>query len=126
MRDDSCKYAGSGVTEVISFADVPANSPSQLQLAVAQQPVSVAIEADQGVFQFYTGGIIKQSSCGTNLDHGVLLIGYGTDNGQDYWLLKNSWGTSWGEQGFFRFERNMNTQDAGTCGLQTEPSYPVV
>jgi len=96
-----------------------------LLAAVAQQPVSVAIEADKMVFQMYTGGIISKASCGTNLDHGVLVVGYGSESGQDYWILKNSWGPSWGEKGFFRIARDMTKNDAGICGLQEEPSYPV-
>jgi len=100
------------------------NNEQALLTAVNQQPVSVAIEADQGVFQGYNGGVIK-AGCGTNLDHGVLLIGYGTDNGTPYWLLKNSWGTSWGEQGFFRILRQDPT-GPGMCGLQQAASYPIV
>jgi C1A family cysteine protease len=89
-------------------------------------PVSVAIEADTYVFQSYKSGVIKGITCGTNLDHGVLLIGYGTDsqNG-DYWLLRNSWGGKWGEKGYFRVQRTA-TSGAGVCGLQKEPSFPKI
>jgi len=86
-------------------------------------PVSVAIEADKLVFQMYTSGIIDSTSCGTNLDHGVLVVGYGTESGKDYWILKNSWGSSWGESGFFRIARS-STDGSGICGLMEEPSYP--
>jgi len=74
----------------------------------------------------YNGGIINSAKCGTNLDHGVLVVGFGTDAsaGGDYWLLKNSWGPSWGESGFFRLART-NKDGPGICGLQMEPSYPV-
>jgi KDEL-tailed cysteine endopeptidase len=121
----SCSYsAAKGQVGTKSYVDVKTNTPSQLQAAVAQQPVSVAIEADKLVFQSYTGGVITGTSCGTNLDHGVLVIGYGTDPKYgDYWLLKNSWGTSWGESGYFRLGRS-STAGAGVCGLQEEPSYP--
>jgi len=97
-------------------------------LAVAQQPVSVAIEADRLVFQTYTSGIISSTTCGTNLDHGVLVVGYGTDatTKQDYWILKNSWGPTWGESGFFRILRTTET-GPGICGLQSgPPSYPIL
>ena len=97
--------------------------PDQLMAAVAISPVSVAIEADTYVFQSYASGIIKSADCGTDLDHGVLLIGYGNDGVNDYWILKNSWGTGWGEKGFFRIIRK-STNDAGICGLQHEPNYP--
>lgn len=93
--------------------------------AVAQQPIAVSIEADRTVFQSYSSGIISSTKCGTRLDHAVLLIGYGTDNGADYWLLKNSWGTSWGESGYFRIARS-STTGAGICGVQMEPVYPTM
>jgi len=94
--------------------------------AVANQPLSVAIQANRPVFNSYSGGIISSTSCGTNLDHGVLLIGYGTDNGTDYWLLKNSWGVTWGERGYFRLLRTSVEGDPGICGLQMEVTYPII
>merc|ERR1712039_180709 len=87
-------------------------------------PVSIAVEADKSAFQLYRGGILS-STCGSNLDHGVLLVGYGTDNGQDYWKVKNSWGTSFGENGYIRLKRGKGGK--GECGLLSgPPSFPVV
>jgi len=97
-KKNTCAYVASkGQFKVTSFVDVPANQPDQLLAAVNVGPVSVAIEADKLAFQLYKNGIISASSCGTTLDHGVLLVGYGSDAGKDFWKLKNSWGTGWGE-----------------------------
>ncbi|CAI5746198.1 unnamed protein product [Peronospora destructor] len=93
-----------------------------LKVAVAQQPVSVAIEADQKAFQFYKTGVFNLT-CGTSLDHGVLAVGYGTENGQKFWKVKNSWGPSWGEKGYIRLARGGNGP-AGKCGIASVPSYP--
>ena len=99
-----CAYDKSkGVVAASTYADVSHGSASQLKAALAKGPVSVAIEADQSVFQQYTGGVITGTDCGSSLDHGVLAVGYGTDeNGVDYFTIKNSWGASWGDQGFVK------------------------
>merc|ERR1712070_595454 len=77
-----------------------------LKEAVSAQPVSVAVEADKQVFQFYKSGVIKSSAgCGTKLDHGVLAVGYGTEEGTMYWKIKNSWGPTWGDEGYLKIER---------------------
>jgi C1A family cysteine protease len=122
--DGTCtesKCAGGSQYLITAYKDVPQGDETQTGLlgAVDQQPVSIAIEADQQVFQFYSGGVLTDPSCGTQLDHGVLVVGWGTDSGQDYWIVKNSWGDSWGEQGYIRLGRGINE-----CGLATEPSYP--
>jgi len=91
--------------------------------AVAQQPVSIAIEADKQVFQLYKSGVLK-TLCGTQLDHGVLVVGYGTENGSDYWKVKNSWGSGWGDEGYIKLLRGK--KGAGECGILEEPSYPQV
>jgi len=95
-----------------------------LKNAVAKQPVSVSIEADKSPIQHYKGGIIDSADCGTHNDHAVLVIGYGSDKGEDYWLLKNSWGSGWGEKGYFRILRQMNKTGKGICGILEGPSYP--
>jgi len=94
--------------------------------AVALGPVSVAIEADTSVFQSYSTGIISSDACGTQLDHGVLVVGYGTEAGKDFYILKNSWGPDWGEKGFFRIARDAKKAGPGICGLQMQPSYPTM
>merc|ERR1711988_7309 len=105
------------------MGDVPADDEKALMEAVAKQPVSVAIEADQMSFQLYHKGILTKT-CGHKLDHGVLLVGYGTENGVDYWKVKNSWGASWGEHGYVRLERGLPRE--GQCGINAMASYPNV
>ncbi|KAJ3695967.1 hypothetical protein LUZ60_001344 [Juncus effusus] len=114
------KYAAT----IDSYEDVTVNSESALKKAVANQPVSVAIEADTNAFQMYESGIFDSSSCGTNLDHGVTAVGYGTSGSTDYWIVKNSWGSSWGEKGYIRIKRNVKSS-SGLCGIAMEASYPV-
>merc|ERR1712070_304701 len=109
--------------DVKGYKDVTSDNEQALMSAVQQQPVSIAIEADKMAFQSYKSGILS-STCGSNLDHGVLLVGYGTDGGKDYWKVKNSWGGSWGEEGYLRMLRGKG--GAGECGLLQQASYPVV
>ncbi|KAG8043748.1 hypothetical protein GUJ93_ZPchr0458g22853 [Zizania palustris] len=111
------------VVSIDGYEDVTPNSEKSLQKAVANQPVSVAIEAGGRAFQLYTSGIFT-GTCGTALDHGVAAVGYGTENGKDYWIVRNSWGESWGESGYVRLERNIKAT-SGKCGIAVEPSYPV-
>lgn len=118
----ACKY----IAKFSYCSDVESKNQVSLKNAVAQQPVSVAIEADTRYFQFYTSGVITSEGCGTNLDHGVLTVGYGSEDGIDYWLVKNSWGESWGEQGYVKIARSDKTNDAGICGIAMMASFPSV
>lgn len=118
----SCTVAIPGGS-VTGFKDVTSDNKEMMMSAVAKQPVSIAIEADSSIFQMYSGGILS-GWCGTSLDHGVLLVGYGTDGGKDYWKVKNSWGTSYGEKGYVRMTRGKG--GAGECGVLKQGSYPVV
>jgi C1A family cysteine protease len=118
-QDGRCKAGCKVGSPISSYKDVTSGSESALQAAVKIGPVSVAIEADQSAFQFYSGGIFS-AACGTQLDHGVLAVGYGTQ-GQNYWIVKNSWGTSWGESGYIRMIMGKNE-----CGISLAASYPVV
>lgn len=109
-----------------SCVDVTPKNELHLMEAVSTRPVSVAIEADTRVFQFYKSGILNSTSCGDNLDHGVLVVGYGIENGVKYWIVKNSWGSDWGEDGYIRIARTTSEDSEGTCGIAMTPSYIVV
>jgi len=107
---------------ITGHSDVPPEEESQLLAAVTQQPVSVAIEADKPAFQHYKSGVFTSETCGTKLDHGVLIVGYGTMEQQDYWIVKNSWGAVWGDEGYIKLERDGSRK--GLCGINMQPSYP--
>ncbi|KAL7190955.1 hypothetical protein ACSBR2_023095 [Camellia fascicularis] len=123
-RDGTCDQyrRNTKVVTIDDYEDVPENNEKALQKAVANQPVSVAIEAGGMAFQFYDSGIFS-GKCGTALDHGVTAVGYGAENGVNYWIVKNSWGASWGESGYIRMERNAGY--TGKCGIAMEASYPI-
>lgn len=112
------------VVQIDGFEDVPSYDENALKKAVAHQPVSVAIEASGRALQLYQSGVFT-GKCGTRLDHGVVVVGYGSENGQDYWLVRNSWGTGWGEDGYFKLQRNVRVISTGKCGIALEASYPV-
>ena len=120
--DQSCKYDSSKVTPVKGSGHymIPPNSAIQLKTDIANGPVSVAIEADTFVFQFYSGGVLNSSKCGTNLDHGVVAVGYGVDSAKgEFYIVRNSWGASWGEKGYIRIAI---VDGQGICGIQMEPT----
>ena len=95
-------------------------------LALMKHPVAVAIQADERAFQLYSSGVLK-GSCGTGLDHGVLAVGYGSDQDGDYYIVKNSWGETWGENGYIRLGRGDEYNDGdGQCGILLQASYPVL
>jgi len=119
--DDSCWSKLDGPVKVASYTTVPTNSSAQLKAAIAKQPVAVTIDAGQYTFQHYFGGIITDTACGTSLDHAVLAVGYGVDNGVEYYLVKNSWGANWGEDGYVRIGI---ADGKGICGIQEHTLYP--
>lgn len=130
-RDGTCHYeATKGVAGDTGFHDVTPKSPDALREALQTGPVSVAIDAGGINFQLYMGGVMKHF-CGTSLDHGVLVVGYGSEQSllggtTDYWILKNSWGAGWGEKGYFRILREQSKEGPGVCGLQLAASYPLM
>jgi len=121
--DGRCKspLPKSAVT-ISSYTDVKVNDDTSLENAVAKGPVSVAIEADQPAFQFYTSGVFD-AACGDELDHGVLAVGYDTLNNKKYWIVKNSWGGDWGAEGYIWMVRKSGE---GECGINMAASSPVV
>ncbi|KAE9457555.1 hypothetical protein C3L33_10538, partial [Rhododendron williamsianum] len=123
--DGTCQRnkAAQHAAKITGYEDVPTNNESSLLKAVANQPVSVAIDAGGSDFQFYSSGVFT-GECGTALDHGVTAIGYGTNrDGTKYWLIKNSWGVSWGEEGYMRMQRDIDAKE-GLCGIAMQSSYP--
>ena len=121
-KDGTC-HTCSSMAHFSSCFSVKPNDQLSLKAAVFKQPIAIAIEADTRYFQSYSSGVLTSSTCGTKLDHGVLIVGYGAENGQKYWLVKNSWSSSWGENGYVKIARSDSTNDAGICGIAMDPSF---
>jgi cathepsin L len=124
-RDGRCQSGKPVAATIRSYHDVTKYSESALQSAVSSVgPVSIAIDASHWSFQTYSSGVYYEPSCSSyNLDHAVLVVGYGsTGTGSDYWIVKNSWGTGWGQDGYIWMARNANNN----CGIASDATYPVV
>jgi cathepsin L len=125
-EDGTCKFKPANVGATCTgFTDIESGSEDALSAAIATVgPISVAIDASQDSFQFYSSGIYSDPDCSSEeLDHGVTAVGYGTQgSGQDFYIVKNSWGTSWGDQGYILMARNQDNM----CGIATMSSYPLV
>lgn len=126
-KNQKCKATVNALegVQITGFKEVKRHDPTELATALTLGPVSIGVDAGSRGFQFYKKGIIKRN-CGSEIDHAVLLVGYGSDKGVDYWLVKNSWSEKWGESGYLRILRDMSKADEGMCGIQQTPTYPIV
>ena len=123
-KNGTCAWSSSNNTGVVSesYVSVTADSPDAMKDALVTYPMSVAIQANQLSFQLYTTGIFTNTNCGTQLDHATNVVGWGTESGMDYWIMRNSWGATWGESGYMRLEI---VPGVGLCGIQMQPLYPI-
>jgi len=124
-KNGICKFKRADVgAEDTGYVDIKRGSEDELQMAVATiGPIAVAMDAGHPSFQHYRRGIYSERQCSSKkLDHGVLAVGYGSEGEGDYWIVKNSWGKSWGMEGYFELARNKENM----CGIATQASYPKV
>ena len=123
--DGMCKFSSSSVgATVTGYVKIPSGDESSLLEAVTSVgPISVSIDASHDSFHLYNSGVYYEPLCSTSmLDHAVLVVGYGTESGTDYWLVKNSWGEDWGLSGYLKMSRNKNNN----CGIAARAVYPTV
>lgn len=123
--DGKCAFDKKNVGATLSSCnDISSGDEGALANAINMiGPISVAIDASHMSFQTYTSGIYYEPDCSSQfLDHGVTAVGYGSDNGKDYYIVKNSWSTAWGDQGYIKMARNKSNN----CGIATASSYPTV
>ena len=123
--EGTCRFSSSSVGATVSgYVQIPTSESALLEAVTTIGPISVAIDASHSSYQLYHSGVYYEPLCSSsNLDHAVLVVGYGTQDGQDYWLVKNSWGSEdWGMDGYMMMARNMNNN----CGIATFASYPTV
>jgi hypothetical protein len=111
------KTVGAGWVEV-------RGSVSGIKSAIALGPLAVSVDAETDVFSYYQSGIFDYALCGHELDHAVLLVGYGSEKGKEYWIMKNSWAADWGEDGYMRLLQDGD--GLGTCGIQMDCQYPLL
>ena len=121
--DGSCQYDESkGVTNVSSYGKTHGTDANLARLD--QQPVNVAVAAGNNVFMNYQSGIITADlGCPTKIDHAIVAVGWGVENGVQYYIVRNSWGTSWGEKGFVRMA---TSHGQGVCGINQYVYYPTI
>ncbi|CAH2034236.1 unnamed protein product [Thlaspi arvense] len=126
-KEGGCRSKAKPVMmQIRGFQAVPSNNERALLEAVSRQPVSVSIAARAASFFHYAGGVYNAPDCGINVNHAVTFVGYGTSpEGIKYWLAKNSWGKTWGENGYIRLRRDVEWPQ-GMCGIAQFPCYPIV
>jgi len=124
-KASKCKHRSG---RIVDYGIVIPNSEKALQRAVAQGPVAIAIEADADAMQFYESGVLNTGDCGVNVDHAVVMVGYGvTSKGLKYWKIKNSWSSEWGEGGYMRLCRECGKNGrTGECGITVESVFPII
>ena len=126
FKQDECRFDRYHVGAIVTgFVDIYTGNEDHLTSAIATVgPISVAIDASQPTFHFYHSGVYADTNCSSyQLDHGVAAVGYGSlGQGQDFYIVKNSWGVAWGDNGFILMARNKNNM----CGIATLASYPLV
>ena len=110
------------IVQATTYAHVPAKSVDQLKAAIAIQPTCVSVDAEDYHFQQYSSGILDTTQCGTDLDHAITAVGYGTENGKNYFIVRNSWGPSWGEKGYIRISADVGGN--GVCGILLDSTRP--
>lgn len=122
-KQGKCHYSTANIGATISsYSDVAHTETALLAASGTVGPISVAIDASHQSFQFYTSGVYYEPACSsTQLDHGVLVVGYGMSGSSAYWIVKNSWGPAWGQAGYIWMSRNRNNN----CGIATQASYPI-
>jgi len=128
--DGTCTYKESSAEasshlHLQSYVCVDPQTPDQMKIAVAQQPVAISIDASSDVFHNYTSGVLDSQDCGISTNHAVAIIGYGydTDSGLWYWNVRNSWGTEWGDNGYIKIAIS---EGDGICAINHRPLYPTV
>ena len=123
-KDGTCRASSyKSVAGVSKVNQVATKSQNALLAAIAVGPVSVTVEADRAVFQRYTSGILNSKLCGTNLDHAITAVGYGVQNGVTYYIVRNSWGASWGDKGYINIQATGENKP-GICGIQIDSVWP--
>jgi len=118
----TCKDAMK-VATINGHRDVPTNNETALAMAVTMQPISVGVDATAKTWQHYKSGVYDDSKCGNQIDHAVLVVGFGVMSGMPYWQVKNSWGPTWGNDGYIKIERGV--AGSGRCAIAKHPSYPI-